>query len=210
MSPTTSYACSSNAYDVHSEKLLAREVKSSSSSCCPWALRHAPRTLTGSLRDQSARRGAASPLCRASSASYRVVLTQARKSSRSVMPQRLLVQRFARRDNWSIRARQPFAACRPPSFRYLTMREPAAARRANRKRASCHSSRVPILSSGIRVLVLAVDPRHVRPRLRRPVEQERAVRGDELVGRLHRVGVVDGSVLAREGDEARSLPQAVL
>src|ERR671935_1386124 len=87
MSPTTSNACSSKAYDVQSEKLLAREVKSSSSSCCPWALRHAPRTLTGSLRDQSARHGAPSPLCRASSASYRVVLTQARKSSRSVMPQ---------------------------------------------------------------------------------------------------------------------------
>src|SRR5205809_268628 len=59
MSPTTSYACSSNSYDVQSEKLLAREAKSSSSSCCPWALRHAPRTLTGSLRDQSARRGPA-------------------------------------------------------------------------------------------------------------------------------------------------------
>src|ERR687883_175762 len=87
MSPTTSYACSSSAYDVQSEKLLAREAKSSSSSCCPWAFRHAPRTVTGSLRDQSARRGAASPLCRASSASYRVVLTQARKSSRSLMPQ---------------------------------------------------------------------------------------------------------------------------
>src|SRR3954470_23248788 len=83
MSPTTSYACSSNSYDVQSEKLLAREAKSSSSSCCPWALRHAPRTLTGSLRDQSARRGAASPLCSSSSASYRLVLTQSRKSSRS-------------------------------------------------------------------------------------------------------------------------------
>jgi hypothetical protein len=33
------------------------------------ALRHAPRTLTGSLRDQIARRGRASPLCRATSAS---------------------------------------------------------------------------------------------------------------------------------------------
>src|SRR5829696_4306764 len=85
MSPTTSHASSSSAYDVQSEKLLAREVNSSFSSCCPWAWRHAPRTLTGSLRDQSARRGAASPLCRASSASYRVVLTQAWKSSRSVM-----------------------------------------------------------------------------------------------------------------------------
>src|SRR5919202_3749694 len=94
MSPTTSYACSSNAYDVQSEKLLSREAKSSSSSCCPWALRHAPRTLTGSLREQSALRGAASPLCRASSASYRVVLTQARKSSRSVIPQHPPVQRI--------------------------------------------------------------------------------------------------------------------
>jgi hypothetical protein len=42
--------------------------------------------LHGSLRHQSARRGAASPLCRASSASYSEVRTQARKSSRSVMP----------------------------------------------------------------------------------------------------------------------------
>src|SRR5829696_641351 len=87
MSPTTSYACTSNAYDVQSEKLLAREAKRSSSSCCPWALRHAPKTLTGSMRDQSPRRGAASPLCRASSASNRVVLTQARKSSWPVTPQ---------------------------------------------------------------------------------------------------------------------------
>src|SRR5919198_5762397 len=91
MSPTTSYACNSNVYDVQSEKLLAREVKSSSSSCCPWALRHAPRTLTGSLRDQSARRGAASPLCRASSASYSLVLTQARKSSLSLIAVRILL-----------------------------------------------------------------------------------------------------------------------
>src|SRR5829696_1273261 len=86
MSPTTSYACSSSAYDVQLEKLSPRAVKSWFSSCCPWASRNAPRTLTGSLRDQSARRGAASPLCSASSASYRTVLTQARKSSRSVMP----------------------------------------------------------------------------------------------------------------------------
>src|SRR4029450_12631023 len=96
MSPTTSYACSSNAYDVQSEKLLPREVKSSSSSCCPCALRHAPRTLTGSLRDQSARRGAEWPLCRASSASYSVVLTQARKSSRSVMPSTFLLPNVGR------------------------------------------------------------------------------------------------------------------
>src|SRR4051812_34029386 len=83
MSPNTSYACSSNSYDVQSEKLSARAAKSSSNSSCPVALRHAPSTLTGSLRDQSARRGAASPLCSSSSASYRLVLTQSRKSSRS-------------------------------------------------------------------------------------------------------------------------------
>jgi hypothetical protein len=57
-----------------------------SSSRWPWALRHAPKTLTGSLRDQSARRSAGSPLCSASSASYSAVLTHARKSSWSVMP----------------------------------------------------------------------------------------------------------------------------
>src|SRR5688572_23868885 len=107
MSPTTSYACSSNAYDVHSEKLLAREVKSSSSSRCPWALRHAPRTLTGSLRDQSARRGAASPSCSASSASYIVVLTQARKSSRSVMPHPALDPALSRLVTTQAYDRQP-------------------------------------------------------------------------------------------------------
>src|SRR4051812_38424810 len=66
---------------------LPERGESSSSSACPWALRHAPSTLTGSLRDQMARRGAGSPLCRASSASYSAVSTQARKSSRSVMRQ---------------------------------------------------------------------------------------------------------------------------
>ncbi len=40
----------------------------------PMAFRNEPTTLTASLRDQSARRGAASPLCRASSDWYSVVL----------------------------------------------------------------------------------------------------------------------------------------
>ena len=39
----------------------------------------------GSLRDHSARRGPASPLCIARSASYSAELTQARRSSRSAM-----------------------------------------------------------------------------------------------------------------------------
>src|SRR5919112_120821 len=94
MSPTTSNACNSNVYDVQSEKRLSRKVKVSSNSCCPYAFRKAPRMLTGSLRDQSARRGAASPLCTATSASYSADLTQARKSSRSVMPQHATAQRL--------------------------------------------------------------------------------------------------------------------
>lgn len=53
----TSYASSSKEYDVQSEKLSPRAVKSSSISRWPRALRQAPRTLTGSLRDHSARRG---------------------------------------------------------------------------------------------------------------------------------------------------------
>src|SRR5215208_6871947 len=87
MSPRTSYACSSNRYDVQSEKLAPSASKSSSSSCWPRGLRHAPRTLTGSLRDQIARRGPASPLCSASSAWYSTVVTQVKKSSRSLIPE---------------------------------------------------------------------------------------------------------------------------
>ena len=71
--------------DVQSEKLLSRKVKASSTSSLPYALRQAPSTLTGSLRDYSARRGPASPLCTARSASYSAELTQARASSRSAM-----------------------------------------------------------------------------------------------------------------------------
>src|SRR3954471_15425316 len=67
------------------EKLRPSAVKSSSSSSCPRAFLHAPRTLTGSLRDHSARRGPASPLCSASSAPYKEVLTHVKKSSRSDM-----------------------------------------------------------------------------------------------------------------------------
>src|SRR4051795_481074 len=82
MSPTASYASSSYSNDVQSEKLSARTSKSSLISCWPFALRHAPNTLTGSLRDQSARRGAGWPSCSARSASYSAVLTQVRNSSR--------------------------------------------------------------------------------------------------------------------------------
>lgn len=66
---------------------LARLANRSSSSCWPNALRQAPRTLTGSLSDQMALGGPASPVWRAISASYRVDRNQARKSSESVMSQ---------------------------------------------------------------------------------------------------------------------------
>src|ERR1700729_3014244 len=96
MSPTTSYACSSNVYYVQSEKLFERPLKRSSKSACPKALRNAPRTLTGSLRDQSARRGPAFPLCRATSASNRLVVTQARNSSLSLTSYHSTTDSFVR------------------------------------------------------------------------------------------------------------------
>jgi hypothetical protein len=67
--------------EVQSLKLFASSVNRVVTSCCPKALRHAPRTLTGSLRDQSARLGAESPLWSASSASASVVLNQFKNSS---------------------------------------------------------------------------------------------------------------------------------
>ncbi len=42
---------------------------------------------------------------------------------------------------------------------------------------------------------------------RRSLEQEAVVRRDKRVGRHHRVGVIDGPVLAREGNPARALAQ---
>jgi hypothetical protein len=45
---------------------------------------------------------------------------------------------------------------------------------------------------------------------RRSLEQEAVVRGDERVRCCDRVGVVDGAVLAREGDPARVFAQPVL
>src|SRR4029077_16043284 len=62
----------------------------------------------------------------------------------------------------------------------------------------------------LRVLVLAPAARPAGLGFRRSVEQEAEVRGDEWVGRRHRVGVVDSPVLARESDPARILAQAVL
>src|SRR4029450_9675250 len=72
-------------YDTQSEKLAASSRNSSLSSSCPLADFHAPRTVTGSFLDQTASRGAASPLCRASSASLRRDLAHPRNSSLSSM-----------------------------------------------------------------------------------------------------------------------------
>jgi ferredoxin/flavodoxin---NADP+ reductase len=62
----------------------------------------------------------------------------------------------------------------------------------------------------VRVLVLAPRARLRGLGLRRAVEQEAVIRGDERVGRHHGVGVVDRPVLARERDPAGALAQAVL
>src|SRR4051794_21549753 len=70
-------------------------------------------------------------------------------------------------------------------------------------------ARLPTPRSG-RVFVLPPRAGLVGLRLGRAGEQERVVRRDERIGRGHRVGVVDASVLAREGDEAGGLAQAVL
>ena len=67
-----------------------------------------------------------------------------------------------------------------------------------------------VAAAVVRVLVLSPGARLVGRLLRRPFEQEAVVGSDERVGRDHGVGVVDGAVLAREGDPARILAQPVL
>src|SRR5207248_5188346 len=66
------------------------------------------------------------------------------------------------------------------------------------------------VESSVRVLVLSPAAGLGGLRLRRPLQQEGEVGGDERVGRRHHVGVVDGVVVAREGDPARVLAQPVL
>src|SRR5205807_4927792 len=72
------------------------------------------------------------------------------------------------------------------------------------------SSPAVLLSRSVRIFVLAQVPRLRGLVLRGSLQQERVVGSHERVGRRDRVGVVHGSVLAREGDEARCLPEAVL
>src|SRR2546423_11513902 len=67
-----------------------------------------------------------------------------------------------------------------------------------------------VTSASVRVLVLPPSTELGRWGLGRSLEQGAVVRRDERVGRRHRVGVVDGPVLAREGDPARVLAQPVL
>src|SRR5436190_24199057 len=65
-------------------------------------------------------------------------------------------------------------------------------------------------SSSVRVLVLAPGARLLVALLGRAFEERRVVRGYERIGRHDRVRVVNGPVLASEGDPAGALPQAVL
>src|SRR6266700_3795759 len=70
--------------------------------------------------------------------------------------------------------------------------------------------RKPTRSASLRVLVLPPAAGLAGLCLRRSLQQGAVVRGDERVGRRDGVGVVNGSVLAREGDPARGLAQPVL
>src|SRR5438445_4901291 len=65
-------------------------------------------------------------------------------------------------------------------------------------------------SASVRVLVLPPRAGLGGWGFRRSLEQEAVVGRDERVGRHHRVSVVDGPVLAREGDPARALAHPVL
>src|SRR2546426_2591956 len=65
-------------------------------------------------------------------------------------------------------------------------------------------------SSSVRVFVLPPGARFGGLGVRRSLEQEVVVRRDERVGRRHGVGVVDGPILASEGDPAPVLAQTVL
>src|SRR5205085_1211478 len=62
----------------------------------------------------------------------------------------------------------------------------------------------------VRVFVLAPGAGLLGPGLRRSIEEERVVWRNERVWRHDRVRVVHASVIAREGDPARALAQAVL
>src|SRR5438045_2363891 len=67
-----------------------------------------------------------------------------------------------------------------------------------------------LLSASVGVLILPPSPGLGRLVLRRSLEQEAEIRRDERVWRRYGVGVVDGPVLAREGDPARILTQPIL
>src|SRR5258708_26019595 len=70
--------------------------------------------------------------------------------------------------------------------------------------------REPTRSASLRVLILPPAAGLGGLCFRRSLEQEAEVGRDERVRRGDRVGVVDGPVLAREGDPARVFAQAVL
>src|SRR5207302_9186905 len=85
------------------------------------------------------------------------------------------------------------------------------AERGARTESAAEVRWVPSVAAvSVRVLVLPPRTGLGGWRFRRSLEQEAEVRRDERVGRDHRVGVVDGPVLAREGDPARALAQPVL
>src|SRR6266566_7279944 len=84
--------------------------------------------------------------------------------------------------------------------------------RTHESRSLCTATGRPptMRSESVRVFVLPPGARFGGLGFRRSLEQGVVVRRDERVGRRNGVGVVDGPVLAREGDPARVLAQTVL
>src|SRR5258708_1593883 len=95
-----------------------------------------------------------------------------------------------------------------PSYARLTW-SAASVLRARRLHLTPVMGREPTRPASLRVLVLPPAARLGGLWFRRPLEQEAEVGRDERVRRGDCVGVVDGPVVAREGDPARVFAQPV-
>src|SRR6266567_7957455 len=122
--------------------------------------------------------------------------------------QRLSGARSAMRADKVILRYRPEVAC--PSLVAGLHRLPLVHQRYGRLHLTPVMGREPTRSASLRVLVLPPAAGLGGLCFRRSLEQGAVVRGDERVGRRHGVSVVNGSVLAREGDPARVLAQPVL
>ncbi len=103
---------------------------------------------------------------------------------------------------------RPEVAC--PSLVVELHRLPLVHQRYGRLRLTPVVGREPTRSASLWVLVLPPAAGLGGLCFRRSLEQEAEVGRDERVRRRDGVGVVDGPVLAREGDPARVFAQPVL